>query len=135
MPDMGGERKRLAGAQHGWVLTTHRHRCRLTGLLFPFTDPGCAEGDCEALRPPLTHLDGRTYAAGLGSVDLAGDEIGAVVFTVSSDRSTAISSCGRAPVDGDSSLPVGTEFHSIIGRDPTDELAATFEGRFIHFSV
>jgi hypothetical protein len=80
-------------------------------------------------------LDGRTYTADLGSVELAGDEIGAVVFTVSTDRSTAISSCDWDPVDGDSSLPVGTEFHSIIGIDPKDELVATFEGRFIRFSV
>jgi hypothetical protein len=80
-------------------------------------------------------LDGRTYTADLGSVELAGDQIGAVVFTVSSDRSTAISSCDWDPVDGDSSLPVGTEFHSINGIDPTEELAATLEGRLTRFSA
>jgi hypothetical protein len=80
-------------------------------------------------------LDGRTYTADLDSVELADDEIGAVVFTVSSDRSTAISSCDWDPVDGDSSLPIGTGFHSINGIDPTEELAAACEGRFIRLSV
>ncbi len=106
----------------------------LSGLLI-FAVGGCAEGECEALRPPLIHLDGRTYTADLGSAELAGDEIGAVVFTVSSDRSTAISSCDWDPVDGDSSLPIGSEFHAIIGVDPADELAANFQGRFLRFSV
>ena len=106
----------------------------LAGTL-AFVVGGCAVGDCEALRPPLIHFEGRTYTADLGAAEVSADEIGAVVFIVSTDRSSAVSECEWDPVDGDSSLPVGTEFHSIIGADQADELAAIFEGRFIRFSA
>ncbi len=85
--------------------------------------------------PPFIQFDGRNYTADLAAPAVADSQIGAVVFTVSSDRSSASSSCGWSPAEGDSSLPVGTEFHSIDGIDRAEELAAAFEGRFIRFNA
>lgn len=85
--------------------------------------------------PPFVQFDGRDYIADLGAPAIADSQIGAVVFTVSSDRSSVSSSCGWSPAEGDSSLPVGTEFHSIDGIDREEGLAATFEGRFIRFNA
>ena len=105
----------------------------ILSCLIALATGGCAQEGCEALRPPLVHLDGRTYTADLAAPEVPADEVGAVVFEVVSDRSSAISSCQWDPIDGDSSLPVGTEFHSIVGVDPSQELAATYGGRFIRF--
>lgn len=107
----------------------------ILSCLIGLTTGGCAQEECEALRPPLVHLDGRTYTADLAAPAVSADEIGDVVFEVARDRSSAISSCDWDPIDGDSSLPVGTEFHSIVGVNESQELAAIFEGRFIRFST
>lgn len=81
------------------------------------------------------HLDGRTYTADLAAPEVSADQIGAVVFTVADDRASAVSSCEWDPADGDSSLPVGAEFHSINGIGQSDELTATIDGRFVRFSA
>lgn len=91
--------------------------------------------ECVQDGPPFVQFDGRNYTADLAAPAVPDSQIGAVVFTVVSERSSASSSCGGSPVEGDSSLPIGTEFHSINGIDRTEELAAVFEGRFIRFSA
>lgn len=124
------------------VVTNHNRSLGLTvrcvlalsiGLL-AVTVAACSE-ECVQDGPPFVQLDGRNYTADLAAPAVPDSQIGTVVFTVINDRSSASSSCGGSPVEGESSLPIGTEFHSINGIDRTEELAAVFEGRFISFSA
>jgi hypothetical protein len=79
--------------------------------------------------------EGRTYVADLSAAPVLVAQLGPAVLTVTADRSSASerSSCDYRPADGDSSLPVGTEFHSIMGFDASEQLAAEYFGVVLRF--
>ena len=96
---------------------------------------GCTgEGECVADGPPLIHLGGTTFTADLGAPPVTDDQIGDVVFVVAVDRTDAIASCDWQPAEGDSTLPVGTEFHSIERNGLRIQLAAMYDGEWLRFS-
>ena len=132
-----------AAAGHDCTVTRHGDRPRRLAVRCAFAlfigllagAVGACSTECVQDGPPFIQFDDRNYTADLAAPAVPDSQIGTVVFTVANDRSAASSACGGSPVEGDSSLPIGTEFHSINGIDPAEGLAATFEGRFIRFSA
>jgi len=122
------DRVRLRGRRCSFVLAF------LTAVLTASTAAGCSQ-DCVADGAPFVRFEGRTYVADLAAAPVPADQLGPVVLPVTSDRSSEISSCGYRPIDGDSSLPVGTEFHSIKGLDDSEQLAAEYFGVILRFSA
>jgi len=122
------DRVRLVGRRRAFVLAF------LTAVLTASTATGCSQ-DCVADGAPFGRFDGRTYVADLSADPVPTDQLGPVVLTVTADRTSEISSCGYRPIDGDSSLPVGTEFHSIKGFDQSEQLAAEYFGVILRFSA
>lgn len=129
--------------RHDCTVATHGDRSRRLAVRCAFalsigllagTVGACSE-ECVQDGPPFVQFDGRNYTADLAAPAVPDSQISTVVFTVTNDRTAASSSCGGSPVEGDSSLPIGTEFHLITGIDPAEGLAATFEGRSIRFSA
>lgn len=88
----------------------------------------CAAGTSQADWVPFVQHAGVYYQHGTPSTTVPEDQLGAVVGTVTCQRSTSTRDADEPARDGDAAyLPVGTPLRALTGVDPTLRLAVRSE--------